>query len=114
VPRKTELRECPNLLQLRLSRRGITAPSKLRTEAAIIRNRNYSAEGTCGRQHKGQQGGRSSRNPQHLIGHSPLLVAALISSIGSNYHNKISNSLQEKIRIRTPIKSLVSQCRPKM
>jgi hypothetical protein len=70
------------------------------------------AEGSCGRQYRGRQGG-CSRNTQHLIDHSPLLLTAPISSIGSNHHNKNSNKLQEKIRIRTKIKSQVSQCRLK-
>jgi hypothetical protein len=48
------------------------------------------------------------------IDHSLLLFAAPISSMGSNHHKKHSKSLQEKIRIRTPVKSQVSQCRLKM
>jgi hypothetical protein len=46
-----------------------------------------------------------------LADHSVLLFAAMINSIGSNHHGKISNSLQENIHIRTPIKYKVSQCR---
>jgi hypothetical protein len=65
------------------------------TEAAVMQNMNYSAEGTCRQQHRGQQGEHSSRNTQYLIDHSPLLFAALISSVDSNNHNKNSNSLQE-------------------
>jgi hypothetical protein len=44
--------DCPNVLQLRPARREIAAPVTLQ------RLRNYSAVGTCGRQHRGQQGGR--------------------------------------------------------
>jgi hypothetical protein len=69
-----------------------------------------SAEGTCGWQHRDAQGEDSSRNTQHLIGHSPLLIAAPISIIGRNHHSKNSKS-SGKIRIRTPIKSQVSKCR---
>jgi hypothetical protein len=38
------------------------------------------------------------------------LFAAPISSIGSNYHNKNSNNLLKKIRIRISITPKVSQC----
>jgi hypothetical protein len=74
-----------------------------------VQNGNYGAEGTCGRKHRGQQGGRSSQNTQHPTDHSLLLFAGPISSIGSNHHNKNSNRLQDKIPIRTPIKSQASQ-----
>jgi hypothetical protein len=40
------------------------------------------------RQHRSQQRGRSSRNTQHLIDHSPLLFAAPISGISSNHKKK--------------------------
>jgi hypothetical protein len=83
-------------------------------EAAIMQNRDCNAEGTYGQQHRGQQGGHSSSNTQHLTAHSLMLFTALIGSIGSNRHNKNSNSLQKKICIRTPIKSQVSQCKLKM
>jgi hypothetical protein len=62
------------------------------SEAVIMQNRNYSTEGTCGRQHRGQQGGHSSRNTQPLIDNSLLLFTDPISNIGSNRHNKSSNS----------------------
>jgi hypothetical protein len=65
-----------------------------------MQNRNYSVEETCGRQHWGQQGGRSSRNTQHLFDNSLLLFAFPISNIGSNHYNKNTNSLQEIIQIR--------------
>jgi hypothetical protein len=68
------------------------------TETAVMQNRNYSAEGTWGPQHWGQQGEHSSRNTQHPINHSLLLFADSISSISSNHHNKNSNSLQGKNR----------------
>jgi hypothetical protein len=55
-----------------------------------MQNRNYSVDGTCGR----QQGGHS-RNARQLIDHSLLVFAAPISSIGSNHHNRNSNSLQK-------------------
>jgi hypothetical protein len=58
------------------------------TEAAVVQNRNYSAEGTCGRQHRGQQGGRSSENTQYLIDHLPLFFIAPITSTSSKHHNK--------------------------
>jgi hypothetical protein len=54
----------------------------------MMQNRNYSAEGTCGRQHWNQQEGRSSRNTEHPIDHSVLVFAASISSIGNNHRNK--------------------------
>jgi hypothetical protein len=47
-----------------------------------MQNMDYSADGTLGRQHRGQQGGRSSRNIQHPIDHLVLLLAAPISSLG--------------------------------
>jgi hypothetical protein len=64
---------------------------------------------TCERQHRGKQGGRSSRIMQQLIKYSPLPFADPLSSIGCNHHNKNINNFQEKIRIRTPIKSQVNQ-----
>jgi hypothetical protein len=48
------------------------------------------------------------------IDHSLLHFAAPMSSIGSNHHYQNSISLQDEIRIRTPIKHQVSQCRLKM
>jgi hypothetical protein len=62
----------------------------------------------------GQQGGHSSQNTQHLIDHLLLLFAAPFSSISSIHHKKNSKSRQEKICIRTPIKSHISQCRLKV
>jgi hypothetical protein len=56
----------------------------------------YSAEGTCGSQHCGQQEEHSSRNTQYPIDYLLLLFAAPISSIGSKQQNKNSNSLQEQ------------------
>jgi hypothetical protein len=38
-------------------------------------------KGTCRRQHRGQQGGRSSGNAQHLIHHSQLRSAASAATI---------------------------------
>jgi hypothetical protein len=65
------------------------------TEAAVVQNKSYRAEGTCGRQHRDQQGEDSSQNTQHPIDYSALLFAAPISSIGSSHRNKINNLLQE-------------------
>jgi hypothetical protein len=77
------------------------------TETTVMQNRNYSAEGTCGRQHWGQQGEHSSRNTQHPIDHSLLLFATPISS---NHHRK-SASLQEE---NTVIKTRIGQLMQKM
>jgi hypothetical protein len=84
------------------------------TGTAVVKNRNYSAEGTCGREHRDEQAEDSSRNIQHPMDHSALLVAAPISSVGSNHHNTKSNDLQDKMSTRTPVKSQISQCRLKM
>jgi hypothetical protein len=54
-------------------------------------------------------GGSISRNTQQMIDHSSLLLVAPISSFGSNHENKNSNRLQEKTRIRTPIKHQFSR-----
>jgi hypothetical protein len=62
------------------------------TDTAVMQNRNYSTEGTCGRQLWCQQGVYSSQNTQHLIKHLLLLFAAVIISIGSDHHNKNSNT----------------------
>jgi hypothetical protein len=68
------------------------------TGAAIMQNRNYSEERTCGRQHRGRQGGRSSRNTHYLIDHLPLLFAAPNSSI---HHNKNRKSSGKNTRQNT-------------
>lgn len=68
------------------------------TMAAIMQNRNYSEERTCGRQHRGRQGGRSSRNTHYLIDHLPLLFAAPNSSI---HHNKNRKSSGKNTRQNT-------------
>jgi hypothetical protein len=93
------------MLQLRPARRGIAAPSKLQMLQSCKTGIRAQKE-PAGRQHHDQQGEHSSRNTQHPIDHSLLLFAALTSS---NHHNKNRNSLQGKIRIRTPITSQVSQ-----
>jgi hypothetical protein len=69
---------------------------------------------TAQRQHKGQQREYASQDTHHPTDNLLLLFAAPISSIGSNHHNKYSNSLQVKIRIRTPLKHQGSECRPKI
>jgi hypothetical protein len=84
------------------------------TEAAVMQNRDYSAEGTRGRQNRGWQGGHSSRNTQHPIDRSLLLSAAPNSSASSNHLSINSNSLQDTLDTRSPIKPHVSQYKLKM
>lgn len=70
------------------------------TEAAVMKDKNYIAEGTCRRQHRGQQGGRSSRNTQHLLDHSPLLFAARSAASATKQHqdaNQISRQSGRRV-----------------
>jgi hypothetical protein len=104
VPRKTEFREHPDLLQLQLERLGITTPSKLqrlqpcKTGVAVLKGPASDNTGSAGR--------TSSLNTQHPIHRLLLLSEAPNSSASSNHQN--SNSLQDTICIKTAIKPQVS------
>jgi hypothetical protein len=58
--------------------------TQLFAEAAITQNSNYSAGGSCGRNHRSQEGGYFCRNTQHPIDHTLLIFADPIGNISSN------------------------------
>jgi hypothetical protein len=88
------------------------SPHPASCKAAIMQNRYYSAEEICGGKQRGQHGGCSSRNTLHLIESAALRSSDQQQRQQTSQQNR--NSLQEKIPIRTPIKSQVNQCRLKM
>lgn len=63
-------------------------PHQHDTEAAVIQNRNYRTEGTCGQQNQVQHGEHSSQNAQHLMNHSLLPFTAPINRILTYHHNE--------------------------